>query len=178
MSLIDVDDPGMLVLPTHRLLTNLAPTMQAQLTGEQLKRYFTVETLATRASKDVIAHLEKAGQEQPAFVILTNEQALLLRLTEQGRHYMDVAIAQRLLLEETLGLRAEDMTAGTYVRYSHDADYVFAAVEKGEAQAALLLNSTPLRQVCEVAQADDRMPQKSTYLYPKLITGLVMNPLW
>ncbi|GHO67152.1 phosphatase [Ktedonobacter sp. SOSP1-52] len=190
MSLIDVDDPGMLVLPTHRLLTNLAPTMQAQLTGEQLKRYFTVEALATRASKDVTTHLEKAGQEQPAFVILTNEQALLLRLTEQGRHYMqtsehseawkrlDVAIAQRLLLEETLGLRAEDMTAGTYVRYSHDADYVFTAVEKGEAQAALLLNSTPLRQVCEVAQADDRMPQKSTYLYPKLITGLVMNPLW
>lgn len=48
----------------------------------------------------------------------------------------------------------------------------------GSAQAILLLNATPLRRICAAAQADHRMPSKSTYLYPKLVTGLVMNPLW
>ena len=91
---------------------------------------------------------------------------------------LDVAIAQKLILEDVLGLRAEDMTAGTHVHYTHDTQQALQSVQNGEAQAALFLNGTPLRQVCAVAQADDRMPQKSTYLYPKLITGLVMNPLW
>ena len=91
---------------------------------------------------------------------------------------LDVAIAQKLVLEDTLGLVAEDMTAGTYVRYTHDTEQALRAVQDGEAQAVLLLNGTPLQQICDVAKADDRMPQKSTYLYPKLITGLVMNPLW
>ena len=70
------------------------------------------------------------------------------------------------------------MTAGTYLRYTHDAQQALDTLYSGDAQAILFLNGTPLRQVCDVAQADDRMPQKSTYLYPKLITGLVMNPLW
>jgi len=51
-------------------------------------------------------------------------------------------------------------------------------VAQGKAQAALFLNATRVRQICDIADADDQMPQKSTYFYPKLITGLVMNPLW
>jgi uncharacterized protein (DUF1015 family) len=70
------------------------------------------------------------------------------------------------------------MTAGTHIRYTRDAKQALEAVQKGEAHLALLLNPTPVRQVCDVADADDKMPQKSTYFYPKLITGLVMNPLW
>jgi uncharacterized protein (DUF1015 family) len=91
---------------------------------------------------------------------------------------LDVAVAHLLLLEELLGLREEDITAGKYVRYTQDAVEALQAVQKGEVQAALLFHATRVRQVCDVAMADDRMPQKSTYFYPKLITGLVMNPLW
>lgn len=190
MALIDVDDPGMLVLPTHRLLFHLAPEALEKLSSTGMSRFFAVEHLDGSSDVEVLQRLEAAGREQPSFVVKTTRDTLLLRLGEQGRQHMaqsehtdawkrlDVAIAQRLILEETLGLRPEDMTAGTYVRYSHDAEQVFSALNKQEIQAALLLNSTPLRQVCEVAQADDRMPQKSTYIYPKLITGLVMNPLW
>ncbi|GHO45317.1 DUF1015 domain-containing protein [Ktedonospora formicarum] len=190
MSLIDVDDPGMLVMPTHRLLFNLGPDALQKLKETELARFFDVEHLEALADEDILPHLEKAGRERTAFILKTAQDTLLLRLKAQGQTHMessehtdawkrlDVAIAQRLILEETLGLRPEDMTAGTHVRYSHDAQHVFSALVNGEIQAALLLNSTPLRQVCEVAQADDRMPQKSTYIYPKLITGLVMNPLW
>jgi uncharacterized protein (DUF1015 family) len=191
MALIDVDDPGWLVLPTHRLLFNLSQDALAALSPEQLARYFHVQFLEPTATPDVVlAQLTAAGQQGPSFVIWTTNQATLLQLNEQGERLMaasdhsaawnrvDVAIAQRLILEELLGISATDMAAGTHVRFTHEPEQAFQALKKGDIQAMLLLNSTPLRQVCEVAQADDRMPQKSTYLYPKLITGLVMNPLW
>ena len=91
---------------------------------------------------------------------------------------LDVAVAHTLILEALLGIQTEDVTAGTYLRYTRDAQQAVQAVHTGEAQAALLLNATRVRQIRDVSQADDRMPQKSTYFYPKLITGLVMNPLW
>lgn len=191
MALIDVDDPGMLVLPTHRLLFGLSQDALAALSPERLRQHFTVQTLGgTETNEAVLKQLAVVGQQQPSFVIKTAEQTLLLSLNEEGRRQMetsehsaawndlDVAIAQRLILEKQLGLQAADMTAGTHVRFTHEPEQAFQALENGEVQAVLLLNSTRLRQVCDVAQADDRMPQKSTYLYPKLITGLVMNPLW
>ncbi len=191
MALIDVDDPGMLVLPTHRLLFDMSEQALGQLTQEHLSQFFTVQELAATTNDEVQRHLLHAGhQEQAAFVLYRPEQTLLLTLNEQGKAQMndrghsqawndlDVAVAHRLLLERFLGLNAQDMTAGTHVRYTHDTSAAFQAVQQGEAQVALLLNATRVRQICDVAQADDQMPQKSTYFYPKLITGLVINPLW
>ncbi|HEU5229576.1 MAG TPA: hypothetical protein VFU49_17295, partial [Ktedonobacteraceae bacterium] len=185
------DDPGMLVLPTHRLLSGLSREALSKLSSEQLGQYFTVQPLANDTSREaMLQQLDLAGREQPALVIYRPEQSLLLRLNAAGEQRMaasgrtaawnklDVATAQLLVLEDLLGISAEDMAAGKYVRYTHDEAQLFQAVQSGEAQAALILNATPLRQVCDVAQADDRMPQKSTYIYPKLITGLVINPLW
>ncbi|MDQ2884645.1 MAG: DUF1015 domain-containing protein [Chloroflexota bacterium] len=191
MALIDVEDPGMLVLPTHRLLFGLSQQTLAELSAQRLAQYFSVQSLENADTSAALQNqLAQAGQQGTAFVVKSAGQTLLLQLNEQGRQHMeqsghtpawnvlDVAIAQKLILEGVLGLHAEDMTAGTHVRYTHDSQQALQTVQSGEAQAALFLNGTPLRQVCDVAQADDRMPQKSTYLYPKLITGLVMNPLW
>ncbi len=191
MALVDVDDPGWLVLPTHRLLANLSQEALDALSPQMLARYFTVQPLATTETNEaVLQQLAAAGQQQPTLVVKTAEHTLLLHPNEQGRELMqnsghseawndlDVALAQRLVLEALLQISTADMTAGTYVRFTHDEDEVFRALASGSVQAAILLNSTPLQQVCDVAQADDRMPQKSTYIYPKLITGLVMNPLW
>ena len=191
MALVDVDDPGLLVLPTHRLLSGLPTTTLSELSTEHLARYFTVSELGTGATGDMLlAQLAQAGTTEPALVVSTGEQNWLLRLNEQGRGRMaesgyseawnelDVAVAHTLILEALLGIQTEDVTAGTYLRYTRDAQQAVQAVQTGEAQAALLLNVTRVRQIRDVSQADDRMPQKSTYFYPKLITGLVMNPLW
>jgi uncharacterized protein (DUF1015 family) len=152
---------------------------------------FSIQVLNTNGTSEELEHiLAQAGQEQPAYIIKTPEQMLLLRLKEQGRLHMeksghsaawnnlDVAVAHTLILEGILGLSAKDMTSGTHIRYSHDTEYVLQTVQNGNAQAAMLLNATHVRQIRDVAQADDKMPQKSTYFYPKLITGLVLNPLW
>src|SRR6266702_84835 len=192
MALIDVDDPGLLVLPTHRLLFGLSQDALNALTSQQLARYFTVyDTEEAEASPDVLLEgLAQKGVYQPSFVLSTTQKTWLLSLNEAGKARMgesshssawkelDVAIAQTLILEDILGLKAEDMTAGTHIRYTRDAHQALGAVQMGEAQASLILNATRVRQICDVAIADDRMPQKSTYFYPKLVTGLVMNPLW
>jgi uncharacterized protein (DUF1015 family) len=190
MVLIDMDDPGLLVLATHRLLHSLPEERLRALTPESLARYFDLEQLPAAERSRLPARLVEAGQQRPSFGLLLPEQAWLLMLNERGRARMqesghteawnalDVAVAHRLILEELLGLSAEDLSAGRYVRYTHELAEALQALPRGEAQAVLLLNPTPVRQVCAVARADERMPQKSTYLYPKLASGLVINPLW
>src|SRR6266852_4684909 len=192
MALTDVDDPGLLVLPTHRLLFGLSQDALKRLTSQQLARYFTVYDLEeAEASHDVLLErLAQVGASQSSFVLSTAKKTWLLSLNEAGKARMgesshssawnelDVAIAHTLILEDILGLKAEDMAAGTHIRYIRDAQQALHAIQTSEAQVALILNATRVRQICDVADADDRMPQKSTYFYPKLITGLVMNPLW
>lgn len=192
MALIDVDDPGLLILPTHRLLFGLSQDALSSLTSQQLAKYFALQESGTRenAQETLFQRLAQAGANSPSFVIATPAQTWLLSLNDTGKARMaesghsgawnelDVAVAQTLVLESLLGLRAEDLTAGTNVRYTRDAQQALEGVRKGEAQVALLLNATRVRQIRDVAKADDRMPQKSTYFYPKLITGLVLNPVW
>jgi uncharacterized protein (DUF1015 family) len=191
MALIDLDDPGMLVLPTHRLLFNLRPEALQRITEANLARYFAVQPLgAAQKSNTLLAQLAHAGKAEPSLIMSVAGQSWLLSVNEQGRQRMqqsghsaawntlDVALAHTLIIEELLGLNAQDMTAGTHVRYTRDAEQALQVVHTGEAQAAILLNAPRVRQICDMADADDKMPQKSTYFYPKLITGLVMNPLW
>jgi uncharacterized protein (DUF1015 family) len=93
---------------------------------------------------------------------------------------LDVAVLQALVFGEALGVTPEDIRAGDRVTYTRDAEAAVNAVRVGTDGAILatLLNPTPPVALRDVAQAGDRMPQKSTYFYPKLITGLVINPLW
>ena len=189
MSLVDLDDPGMLVLPTHRLFVDLSPQMLADLSSERLGRYLTVRELE-HVDINTLRELEQSGEQAPAFLLATGQQGWLLSPNEQGRARMtraghsaawqtlDVSIAHTLILEEVLNLQAEDLVAGKYVVYTHDEREALDALARDRVQAALFLNATRVRQICEIADADDQMPQKSTYFYPKLITGLVMNPLW
>ena len=190
MALTDVDDPGLLVLPTHRLIFGLSQEALLRLSSQELARYFTVYDTGETSSDELLERLVQKGVSQSSFILSTTQKTWLLSLNEAGKvrmgesshssawNELDVAIAHTLILEDILGLKAEDMTAGTHIRYIRDAQQALHAVQTGEAQVALILNATRVRQICDVADADDRMPQKSTFFYPKLITGLVMNPLW
>ena len=189
MALIDVDDPGMVVLPTHRLFSNLDQQVLERLNRTELSRYFTVQEPSFEP-ENALKELEEAGKQQPSFLLTGEKQSWLLSLNDQGEARMaqsehsaawqtlDVAIAHTLLVEELLGLNAEDIATGSYVRYTRDPLAAWQVSDTGATQVGLLLNPTRVRQICDVAEEDDRMPQKSTYFYPKLITGLVLNPLW
>ena len=190
MALIDVDDPGMLVLPTHRILFDLTDEQRQRLTSQQLVSYFNVTALDANSDTAMLAQLSLAGKQEPALVLKTATETLLLTLNQHGQQLMqtsghseawnklDVAIVQKILFEVLLQITAEDVANGQHLRYLHDTQRALQTLQSQEAQAIILLNSIPFRQVRDVALADDKMPQKSTYLYPKLITGLVINPLW
>jgi uncharacterized protein (DUF1015 family) len=90
---------------------------------------------------------------------------------------LDVNVLQFGILEHVFGIDAGALAAGGAVTYTQDAREAAEAVETGRARVAFLLNATPVDQVLAVADAGGRMPQKSTYFYPKLPTGLVMNLL-
>src|SRR6266487_5484523 len=132
MALIDLDDPGLLVLPTHRLLSGLSQDALNTLTNQQLAQYFTIHQpgKARDSQEAILERLAQVGASAPSFIFSTAGGAWLLSLNEQGRRRMtesghseawnelDVAVAHILVLEELLGLSTEDMTAGRYVWYT------------------------------------------------------------
>jgi uncharacterized protein (DUF1015 family) len=90
---------------------------------------------------------------------------------------LDLAALHVAVLGDRLGITADDVAAGNRLAYTRDASEAIARVTRGEAAAAILVRPTHIDQLADVANAGDVMPQKSTYFYPKLLTGMVFNPL-
>ncbi len=86
-------------------------------------------------------------------------------------------ILEELVFKKTLGMSTDDIAAKRGLAYISDTDRTLAAIEAEQRDCAFLLRSTPVEQVREVAAAGETMPPKSTYFFPKLLTGLVFNPL-
>jgi uncharacterized protein (DUF1015 family) len=190
MALIAFEDPGLVVLPWHRLIHGLNEATLRHL-GERLTSTFTVEPLDPAIDEHKLqALLATAGRERASFVLVLPETTLLISLRPEGAERMksighseawqrlDVAVLHTLVLGAELGLSDADVMGGDHIGYTRDAQAAIQAVRTGAAQCAVLLNPTPVADLRKVSLAGDRMPQKSTYFYPKLITGLVLNPLW
>ncbi len=180
MMLVDIDQHGLVVLPTHRILFGLAD-FEPKTALDALRDSFTV----TPIGKAQIAQaLDGAGVR---FVFYTSLGAYLVKLADEKIMYrytphksaayrsLDVAVLHQAILKPLFGIGEAEMAAGTNLRYTRVQAEALDAVDKGEAQAAFLLNPTRVRQIRDVAIAGEKMPQKSTYFYPKLTTGLVFN---
>lgn len=189
MALTDASDPGLLVLPTHRLVHRQQADAFYAITGwfnaEDLGE-IDIDAAATYASRLAAA----AGSTAFIAVGLHPGRAHLLTLRDRrGLEHvlpsgqplawkrLDVSVLQYGILQEVFGITDDALAAGDDVTYTQDARAAIAAVTSGSAACAFLLNATPVDQVLAVADAGGRMPQKSTYFYPKLPTGLVMNPV-
>jgi uncharacterized protein (DUF1015 family) len=186
MMCVSTSDEGLVVLPTHRVAKAEAAQIEA-LPGA-LAEHFEVQEVssldALQTALDDAAFEEKPGR----FGAVVGGKYLLLQLKDGGAGQaamdasksdayrdLDVSILHELILHQLLGIGPEELAAGKHVAYTIDAQ---EAQHKAEASgAAFLMRSTPVEQVQKVAQAGDKMPQKSTYFFPKLITGLVLRPL-
>jgi uncharacterized protein (DUF1015 family) len=186
MALVSLEDPGLTVFPTHRLVSGLAddPAKQEAL-GTGLRELFDVEEVP-------MDQLDPAGEEGVGvfgYVDSQFERAYRLRLASNpaldqalaGRseayRTLDAAILEELVLKKILGMSAGDIAAKRGIGYTPSIDAARAKLDAGDYQAAFLLRPTPIEQVREVAAAGETMPPKSTYFFPKLLTGLVFNPL-
>ncbi|RJQ37679.1 MAG: DUF1015 domain-containing protein [Dehalococcoidia bacterium] len=187
MTLIDFDDPGLLVLPPHRLLRGLSAQTLAGLPS-RLEELFTIKRLPLDESvwPKVTRLLEEGEPSQDTVVVvgLEPEQALVLKLKDpaaakllmpgfhSGRYpHLLVSIVDRLILESLLGLGSshEDPNLG----YFYDPAQAVGLVRSGEYQLAFLLSPVKTTVIKDVADSRVRMPRKATYFYPKLPSGLV-----
>jgi uncharacterized protein (DUF1015 family) len=184
MFLCSMEDPGLVILPTHRLLTDLKDSARQEALGAALKRDFEVERVDA-------SQIEPPAGERPAFGYIDAHFKQPFRLTLKDQSIadqalagkpaayrrLDTAILESLILEGPLGMTEDDISHLNGLAYSKDAEEVLDAIESGRADAAFVLRGTPIDQVREVAEEGETMPPKSTFFYPKIPTGLLMNPL-
>lgn len=188
MYLSDVADPGLVILPTHRLITTPPPAATGHI-EPALRQAFHVEPLsASLTTAALLERLAERRRSSHAFIWLTAAGMQLLTLKDESLlaewmpadrapawRRLDVAVAQVLILDRALGIEATDTER--YIDYTRDAEAARAAVNDGQAEAAVLVSPTDLASLLAIARAGDQMPQKSTYFYPKVPTGLVMYSL-
>lgn len=186
MMCISTSDEGLIVLPTHRVVK--ASQDQLASLRSRLGEHFEVrEEPSLEALQSALDDANFAAQPG-RFGAIVGDKYLLLQLKSGGAaqsamdsskseayRNLDVSILHELILHKLLGVGPEELAAGAHVSYTIDAEEAQAKVSSGG--AAFLMRSTPVEQVQAVAQAGDKMPQKSTYFFPKLITGLVLRPI-
>ncbi len=186
MMLVDMQSDGLVVFPTHRLLHDL-PDFNAQALLSKCSEYFDIEpdlpldaaeeSLAAYYRREIPAFAFYGGGETCSLLSLRSRAAMDALFPEDAPciRALDVSVLHRLILERLLGIDRENMANGINLSYTRSKDEAIASVRSGACQAAFLLNPTKIREIRDVAAAGEKMPQKSTYFYPKLITGLVMN---
>lgn len=186
MFLADMADEGLVVFPTHRLVRDLKNFDETALL-ENSKAYFDIKQISPDVVESELDQLLKEGKKAFAFYTKKNCCLLVLKdknimrdiITDQSDAYrfLDVSILHSLILERLLGIDKENMANQKNLTYTRSFDEAIHSVNCGASQCAFFLNATAVSEIGEVAAAGEKMPQKSTYFYPKLTTGLVMNKI-
>jgi uncharacterized protein (DUF1015 family) len=184
MCLVALEDPGLTVFPTHRLVRGLDSARQEAL-AEALRRDFEI----TEVPLEQIAPPPGTGplelgyidsHSQRPFRLVLKDQAIAdaaLPGRSQAYRQLDTGVLETLLLKGALGLSDDDISHFNGLFYARDTAEALEMVRSGEYDAAFLMRPTPVQQVRDVAAAGENMPPKSTFFFPKLLTGLLFNPL-
>lgn len=187
MMLVEMSHPGLVVFPTHRLLRGLENFSATALTAACTENFYT-EELPLSALNERLETAYEAGEKAFGFYVgggtatlLTLKDTavmdrLLPELSAASRH-LDVNVLHTLVLERLLGIDKANMAQQINLTYTRSLREALDGVNNGQYQATFILNPTRVSEIRDVAAAGEKMPQKSTYFYPKLITGLTMNRL-
>jgi uncharacterized protein (DUF1015 family) len=186
MCLVALEDPGLTVFPTHRLVSGLKddPARQEALAAT-LREHFDLEEVDRSALRppDGIGPLTFGYLDshfQRAFRCTLKDQAIAdaaLPGMPEAYRTLDTAVLEALILKGPLGLTEDDISHLNGLGYSRTDDEALELVLDGTYDAAFFLRASPVEQVRAVAEAGVNMPPKSTFFYPKVPTGLVFNPL-
>ncbi len=188
MFLTNLDAQSLAIYPTHRQLKCPAP-FNRQTFIKQLEPYFNVESLPKdQTANQLTARLEKAGKDGVAFcAYLGQGNALLLKLKDiehvvpfmeddsNDLKVLDVYQLHTLVLRELLGIDTRKPEHQQYITYNVRTEESMAKVDAGTLDLVFFMNATRMDEVRELAEKGIRLPQKATYFYPKLLSGLVIN---
>jgi uncharacterized protein (DUF1015 family) len=187
MFLVALDDPGLLIFPTHRMLSGLKDDSKKQeAIRDVARRDFEIETLEDTRELEPPADDGRVAfgymdsfLKRPFRLTLKDQKIADDALAGMAEPYrrLDTAVLEALVLRGALGMSDDDISHLRGLDYSKNLDDAIERVESGGADAGFFMRATPVEQVREVAAAGESMPPKSTYFFPKVPTGLVFNPL-
>ena len=187
MTLVRMENPGLVILPTHRIVHGLA-TFDREHMLESAKKFFEIDHIDIRSeSRSATTLLAEAGQSGTSFVAVTRQGPYLLRAKKSAlmqaldfvperQRELDVVQLHKIMLERILGISEEAVRNQENIKYERDAFEAISWVRQG-ANVAFLLNPVRIDQVKDIAFAGEVMPQKSTDFYPKLLSGLTIYAL-
>jgi uncharacterized protein (DUF1015 family) len=190
MCLVALQDPGLTVFPTHRLVRELSGTQWERL-AQSLRDSFELEELsradalsdggnlaATADGRVRIGYIDRQ-ERRPLRLTLRDQEIADRLLPDHAEPYrrLDTAILEAIVLKGALEMSDEDIDHLHGLGYARDDRQPLEAVQRGEYDAAFFMAPTPVQRVQEVAAAGESMPPKSTYFFPKVPTGLLFNPL-
>jgi uncharacterized protein (DUF1015 family) len=188
MCLVALQDPGLTIFPTHRLLNKVKdPSVQQEL-GKFLREHFEVTPIEASelrppddptASTPLTMGYIDSFHQQPYRLVLKDQglaDAALADYPEPYRH-LDTAVLEALVFKGVLGMTEDDIAHLDGLGYSRTDDEALQLVQSKDYDCAFFLRGSPVKQVQEIAAAGVNMPPKSTFFYPKVPTGLMFNPL-
>jgi uncharacterized protein (DUF1015 family) len=179
LELVDFSDPGLVVLPLHRLVRGIESSVLVQM-EDQLGNFFARESVPLKDSDYQLpadSCLGILGLQPGSLVVLKRRQDISLEAMmpanrSQAYRQFNVSILNRVILDKLSGLTSKEDVA-----YTVDLKQAYQQIKEGKYQLAFLLNPPQPEMVKAIADSQDRMPSKSTYFYPKLPAGLIINPL-
>ncbi len=184
MMLVEMNNPGLVVWPTHRLVRDVSGFSVAALLAALAADFQLSEC---PVADDVVTLIERtpntvglyAGGDRVTLLTCRSSDTAKQALPGKSAAYcsLEVSLLHALILEPHLGIDKEQLAAQTHLTYTRSLREAIDGVRDKTYQCAFLLPSTPVPMIGQVADAGERMPQKSTYFYPKLTTGLVVHPL-
>jgi uncharacterized protein (DUF1015 family) len=182
ISMVSMDDPGLVILPTHRLIHEYrAKTPSEILNGAA--EYFEVIPMADRAAleaglAEASADNRRFGFYNGAYYLLRLKSLAIMEQIAPGRApewcRLDVSILHELMIEHVMGITKAQVEATQHINYFRNLDEALAQVDAGRAQCVFILNPTRIVEVQACSDRGEKMPQKSTDFYPKMISGLVL----
>ena len=189
MCLVALQDPGLTIFPTHRLLNKVKEPEVQQRLGAYLREHFEVTPIElaelrppdgpTTGRRTLVMGYLDSFHQQPYRLVLKDQaiaDAALADFPEPYRH-LDTAVLEALIFKGVLGMTEDDIAHLDGLGYSRTDDEALQLVQSKEYDCAFFLRGSPVKQVQEIAAAGVNMPPKSTFFYPKVPTGLLFNPL-
>lgn len=185
MTLVNMENDGLVVFPTHRVVRDVEG-FNADSLLESCKDYFEISDCGIGETEAALKAYAEQGRKafgmyfnkRVKLLVLKREAVMRELLPDKSEAYrnLDVSILHTLILERLLKVDRENMANQKNLIYTRDIDEAVKEVDAG-ANCAFIINPTGVGEIAAVAGANEKMPQKSTYFYPKLITGLAMNKL-
>lgn len=178
MTIANVHQKDMTIFPTHRVVNNLSESVIDAM-EDNLSDLFEIAESSKETVLEDMAKLGAIGvyyKKGVKTLKLKVNPSTLLEGCEASQN-LELNILHKLVLDRTLGIDEEKLRNQTNIIYTRDSEEAMQLVDSGERQIAFLMNHIAVKSVLDIASAGEKMPQKATYFYPKLLSGLVLRKM-